>query len=808
MLRCLLIYMFLVFAGQCHAQSADSMALVNSDSVVFENCHLHLDKSIYLPGETIWFKAYLSVNGIPSEASTNLYTELYNNNGQLLERKTCPVRNGTADGSFSIPDSADYDQLLIRAWTNSMLRFDSTLFYSKLISLIPFSEKNSRQQTDNKKMTELRFFPEGGDLVEGVENLVAFKAMDQQQFPVKIQGVVKDDNGVPVTLLNPVHDGMGSIKFIPEAGRSYTAFWNDADSILKKTDLPAAKKEGITLHLEQLKEDVYFVIQSPSDKAAFNTLHMIAFLNRQVLYNAVIDMSGDKMISSGKMPVKGLPAGILQATLYDANWRPCAERIIFINRKDIEMDVSLRVNEKNTGKRGKNIIEIEVGDTTAANLSLAITDASFASGISRSPGMIPELLLTGDIRGYVPDPDYYFSSGADSLDKKLDLVMLTHGWRRYKPSESATLPLYDNYISLNGTINQDPGSDMVTIILKDSRNNKQFYTLKPDTTGRFYLTGLLFYDSAWISCSLSKLKNLNDKIKIVSSDGYTQAHLYARVLTAQFDKKKAEAVIPDSAYAKNYLQLLNRFNPAFESKGKQLSEVVVSNGGWHNWRNDPLLKMDEKYTSGIFRGGATARSLDLLNDPMTEANGSLFNYLTSRLPLVLNHDKTGAFLVESRENPRLAKREMLDYYIDESIAYEEQVEQLPITQVAYVKYYPKNTFITSQSRGGKAVIAIFRKKAGDFGKDDAAGAALKRTVIYGYPSPREFFSPDYSNPEFQKPQTDLRTTLYWQPYLITDARNRKLNIEFWNNDFTKKIHIVLEGMNQDGKLVHIEKDIE
>jgi hypothetical protein len=46
------------------------------------------------------------------------------------------------------------------------------------------------------------------------------------------------------------------------------------------------------------------------------------------------------------------------------------------------------------------------------------------------------------------------------------------------------------------------------------------------------------------------------------------------------------------------------------------------------------------------------------------------------------------------------------------------------------------------------------------------------------------------------------------PYILTDAANRKIPVTFYNNDLTKRIRIVLEGINEEGKMIHFEKIIE
>jgi hypothetical protein len=84
---------------------------------------------------------------------------------------------------------------------------------------------------------------------------------------------------------------------------------------------------------------------------------------------------------------------------------------------------------------------------------------------------------------------------------------------------------------------------------------------------------------------------------------------------------------------------------------------------------------------------------------------------------------------------------------------------------------------------------------------------LNSISIAGYSPVREFYSPDYSKPE-DKTKSDYRTTLYWNPYLIFDKANRRAIIPFYNNDNCKRFRVVIEGINEEGKLTREEKYFE
>ncbi len=85
---------------------------------------------------------------------------------------------------------------------------------------------------------------------------------------------------------------------------------------------------------------------------------------------------------------------------------------------------------------------------------------------------------------------------------------------------------------------------------------------------------------------------------------------------------------------------------------------------------------------------------------------------------------------------------------------------------------------------------------------------LTTQEIAGFSKPREFYSPDYSVSGDMDETKDVRSTLYWNPYVLTDKDNRKVRIVFYNNDISNKLQLTLEGMNANGKLTRVTKLLE
>lgn len=129
---------------------------------------------------------------------------------------------------------------------------------------------------------------------------------------------------------------------------------------------------------------------------------------------------------------------------------------------------------------------------------------------------------------------------------------------------------------------------------------------------------------------------------------------------------------------------------------------------------------------------------------------------------------------------------------------------IPTSDVAYIKVL-RPPFVGSPN-GGNGAIAIYTRRGDEIKTEPGKG--LPSNIVTGYTSIREFYSPNYSSFKQDQDKKDMRTTLYWNPQLITSADNGKINISFYNNDFTQAFRLVLEGMTRDGKLARIEQILE
>jgi hypothetical protein len=782
----------------------DSMINVYGEYFPQEKIHVHFDKPAYNTGETIWFKAYLYTGIAPSNISRNFYAELVDPSGRIIQQKIVPIFEASASGSFDLPATITSPSVVFRAYTTWMLNFDTSFIYTKTFRVL---NKNVAPGSVPAVAAtrSLKLFPEGGELVEGLESVIAFKSTDFYGFPVDVKGTVKDNTGAVITNFESDHDGMGKFLLEPKPGATYYAEWQDEKKQARKTPLPAAKKSGVVLRLVPQENKEGFVVRRSNDVPDnLKSLWVLASYNQQVVYKARLNLRETFMIG-GAIPLDGIPSGIMQITVFDAQWHALAERIAFINKEDYFFSTRVTPVLKDTKKRGKNVIEIEVPDTLRSNLSIAVTDAAISKADPDADNIVSRLLLGGDLKGYVHNPYYYFLGTDETIRGHLDLVMLTHGWRRYKWEDlvAGRLPVIkyprENYLSLSAelagvTASQIPKNTELNVFLESKDSSRQIFSLGVDSSGKFREDGLIFFDTVKVFYAFNNNKYLASRGTMNFTNGTW---------------KGGAALRPDSIWripipidssllsrGRFFAAEADKVRPDLDRKVRTLEAVTVRARA--RSRSEEL---DQNYTSGLFRG-SDAVSFDLVNDPFATGALNIFQYLQGKVAglQIMTAGAGGTPSLSWRGGvPTLFLNEM---QMDASA-----LQNIPVTDIAYVKVF-RPPFFGATGGGSGGAIAVYTKKGNEQSANQQNAPGLEKGILVGYAAPKEFYSPDYTKESPLHEVTDVRTTLYWAPYVLTDAGNRRLTITFYNNDISNKLRVVLEGMNAEGRLTRVEKLIE
>jgi hypothetical protein len=102
------------------------------------------------------------------------------------------------------------------------------------------------------------------------------------------------------------------------------------------------------------------------------------------------------------------------------------------------------------------------------------------------------------------------------------------------------------------------------------------------------------------------------------------------------------------------------------------------------------------------------------------------------------------------------------------------------------------------SAGASGVISVITKD-GSEQEDTKTDQNFQTQKIPGYARPRKFLFPDYSDPTIDKTQADYRSTLYWNPAILTNAKTGTASISFFSSDLAGRYRVVVEGITQHGE---------
>jgi len=797
-LNCFVLLLMTFYAEKAQAQIYDSVINLYEQQLPLEKMHIHFDRTMYNKGETIFYKLYVLAGLEWTTLSKNVYVNWYDANGNYIKQTVAPLLKSSAKGSFEVPPNYKGDFIRLKAFTRWMLNDDSVFIYEKNIPVNDGSIAKIKTITASK--TRVDVFPEGGVLVNGLNSKVAFKATNGFGIPVFIKGFLVNDKNKVLDTLKVAHDGMGTFKLKPVAGEKYQLNWTDENAQKGITPIMAANKEGVIMKLSMDVEKAYVQVERTAEVPQnFKHLRLLVHQNQHLLYN--VEFKGEERImQKAGLPIEELPTGVVQFSLFTNDWIPLAERIVLINNRLHEYNAMLSVQVANTAKRGKNVLEIMVKDTTESNMSISITDASVV--LPEQQTIYSDFLLSNDIRGKVYHPAYYFSSDADSVAAHLDLVMLTNGWRKFDWDKVKagilpvpTYPKETDFMKVSGKVYANANikfSDdlLLNIIIngRDSSNKMLFIPILSD--GSFEDKSVFYYDTSRIYYGVNSKSKLNN-IAVV--------HFENGLLKQDFKKSPIDA----GSFVRNWSDSMARAKLNFilleqERQKKLLASITLTEVVVKSKTKSPIQLLDEKYATGFFTGG-DGTSFDLTNDPSALGSMNVLTYLQSKVP-GLNIMAYGS---QASATWRGSKT---DFFVNEFNTPIESVQNISIADIAYIKAI-RPPFFGSAGGGSGGAIAIYTKRGNNNKGKNIKSVGMEYAALGGYSIFKEFFNPDYEKPS-ENFEEDNRTTLYWNPYVLTNKRNPRIRIEFYNNDISKKLQIVLEGTNANGKLARVVKYIE
>ena len=791
---------FLLFAFTINADlGADIANQFNKYFALYpqEKAYLHLDKPYYAAGETVWFKAYVveADTYLPDTLSVPLYVELIDNLiGRVIEKKILKLEDGVVAGEFELSDSLHAGYYSLRAYTNWMRNFDERLMFSKEFKVHRIGEEVAPLKFDSRDI-DFRFFPEGGQIIEGMDNRLAFKATDRVGNGIDVSGIILSLSGDTIMHFDSEHLGMGEFSFKAMPGESYIAKIKYRKIFEKEVPLPTIEKKGFIMGIEAVadKNLMRLYVGHNYDKPkGSGDMVVIGQSHGIICYIARTPVSNKAMFL--KIPKDKFPEGVAQFTVFDETGKPQCERLVYVYHEDY-LNVSIKPDKSTYLPKDSVKLEIVAtnadGEPIAGNFSVVVSDGKQVLTPAHEENIMTYLLLSSDVKGKIEQPDYYFTQYKPEVRRHLDILLMTQGWRRFKWEDilkpvlpephfmpELGLAISGEVTKQNSKLFEKPVNLTYMIWLEDEK--RQFGMGQAAIDGTFSITDLDYTGTGKILVqAIAGKLNRNTKIFINKS-----ASPKLQVVDVPFN--------PITLDEKDLADYLKRTGEALEmekflkgQKEKLLQEVIVK-AKKKLEREDRVLYSHATNTVKI--------------TPDMSSYGNVIDLLRGRVP--------GVQVSGGPMNPTVAIRGIgsingssePSFLLDGLMVDKNAILSIPVFDVDRIDVLKGADAAIYGSRGGNGVISVLTKRGNG---TVSAGPALgiEVTEVKGYSVAKEFYSPNYNEARLEDFQLnarpDYRSTIFWAPMVKTDE-NGKASLSFFNTNATTTVDIKLEGLSATG----------
>ena len=863
--KCLVVLFILFFCFHVHGQGFDIddklkkiipfvQALRDfSNNIPQEKVYLHFDNTSYYQGDHIWFKCYVTsaLNQL-SDLSKTLYVELLNPGGEMVDKRILKIENGACHGDFTLSQIPFYSGFYeVRAYTKYMLNFGDEVIFSRLLPVFNkpktegnFEEKEmmsygrwgtgtypmKRESPERGKAVNVRFFPEGGNLIQGVASQVAFEATDQFGNPIDITGVVMNESRLEVSQFSTQHEGRGVFTYTPAINTGKRRGVAEVEYGRRKYqfDLPVALPHGVIMEVDNTSHPDSIGITLRKNGGTPSEMLGVTVLNGGKLQNYCFAWIEEDEISF-QMNKTRLPSGVSQIVLFNSVGEILCDRLIFTNTDDF-LDIKAKTSKPTF--RPFELVDMELSVTgrdenpVQASFSLSVRDGE--NEVESSHNILTDLLLMSEIKGYVRHPSYYFENNDEKHRAALDLLLMVQGWRRYSWKQMAGVEPFElkyfpeqgiethgnvfSYAFFGGRQIPKPNVDVSLLLQKRTDNYNiggDFIEIfETDSLGRFSFVSDV--EGRWnmILTAREKGKPKNymitlDRVFNPDPKRYRYADFHINVAEKFVETKTDEKSSEDDTPEDDYFTFLIAYQDSIaklgmDEKVHQLSEVTITakkrTKEQEIYQNkttsvayyDVTSEMDDIYDRGNYVGNNIHELLKNMNKDFSTKWGHNIEWLLYKNKMVLfviDYEPslwTSEFYIFKYKNIRV--QAIKSIYINETLS-------------AFCKYFrPESAGCAWIFDRFGCVIFIETWPDGEIPVEGTKG--IRKTWLEGYSRVSDFYSPDYSELPLIP---DYRRTLYWNPS-VTPDENGKARIQFYNNSRSNNFSISAETVTLAGKI--------
>jgi hypothetical protein len=742
-----------------------------------EVAFVHLNKSIYIKGETLAFTAYVfdKNNKTLSNLTTNLYCIISDERDVPIKKTLIRVENGVATGQFFVDSLFTTGHYTFKAYTNWMRNFDELNFYAQSIEVIDPEVTPEIKTKTITNILDAQFLPEGGHIVAETENSMGVVIKDSLGFGIPfVEGTILNETGLEVTTFKTNEFGIGKFSYIPKNGETYTAQF-EINKTLQEKKLGLSQPKGINLKLTDLGNKIALAFNTNEQTLPelINNPYLITIHNGKSI--KVISINFENTTQLVKVvDYVDLFSGMNIITMFDHYNKPILERLFFkydgltflqsgdaISSKVMDsIHIKLPIKNSNTAKFSAFSISVLPNGSKSYN---------------QQHNIVSYTMLQPYVKSYIQNGAYYFTNVDRKKKYYLDNLLLTQGWSSYDWNNLFNNPprnLYDfeTGIMINATVNKRESGQYLIYPTRKSKSN--LLALEKDEKA-FKRSEFFPYE--------------DDKLKIgeILKNGKVEnPFLYLQFSPSTIPDFKLDIELPKT---KGNTQLEYAYSeslkPAWE-KVQELDEVVITTE-----KEATRLEKLKRNSQG---------NIDIFDDAKRQQYFDIASYLSAKGFRVTN---TGASIsIVNTSSPTPNNRTPL-VYLDKMLLFDFSILlNYQMNNIDYI-IIDKSGF-GEGVRGSAGVIKIFTDPSLSLYK--LYGKSYQEYEIpLTFSENKRFYTPVYNSysSEFFKDYG----VIGWVPNISIDA-NGFLNFNIFDT-YNSTIDLCIEGVTEEGRFMSEVKTI-
>ena len=868
-------------------QRITSMASLMRDNYP-EKIYIQTDRPIYNLYDTIWYKVWVMQAGtlLPTEKSQLVYVDLINETNRVTQTAQYTLKGGSANGQFVLTKAIqDKGLYRIRAYTRWQKNFGDSACFEKIIPIWGDKDKEQenkrfvsitnaanrelfitqgqfqkrKQKAEEEKLIQaqkranrnfeldVQFLPEGGKLIAGVPNKVAFKALFPDGRSVAVEGTIVDQEGKDVVSFASEHKGMGSFLLVPDTGKHYSVrLFND-----QLIPLPVVEKEGVGLMVvsKPTSDTLVVAINASLDVVSNQSQFTLLAESRGLPTKEAFNIRMNKSRVLLPIPKENLKSGINRLTLFTADGQPLCERLVYIDRKD-ELKFDVKANwevKSDTVQRMTLKIRPQLnGDPVAGSFAVSITNRNRVPVDSIQKTFRSEMLLSSDLKGFIETPGYYFNNPYDSICKQLDLLLLTHGWRGYgwdDVTRKSFIHRPDTSFTISGTVTnllrKPIAGRRVSLFVQGGKTIAE--DVRTDKNGRFAFENLDIRETSMVRINLEKEKkkrNLGFGIEldtlskkpffpIVSIEDYLfESEEIDSLMFSYKEKKNEDNSYLDSLRKQKGIHLIGevtvteqkKIPNSYNKNGGGVADIVIDSvqiGRYDAYANVieilkaevPGFKKDNSSPRDEY-GRLVFRQYDYYN---IDGKPIYFWIDADVLSTKLTFEPPSKDIIIPADEFEYSVSHRTDYILQGLAGNDVRAIEVLTTKENLTNYdikaglppmfgeRPKPIVIDCQNRPIGAIVIITTKSGK--GPRNMAAAKTYFAELHGGSIPKNFYVPKYYPKDpIDQINYDQKQIFYWNPTLLTNGE-KEIEVSFPVGAYMKgNLQLEIEGTDLNGHI--------